>query len=375
MIYLSLLFPFITIAILQIWWRHKVAWWEITLPLIPSIIIIPVSSFIGYRSQVIDYERRGSVTVKVEYYEDWDEYIYQTCTRTVSCGKDCTTTETYDCSYVDYHPAYWLAHGIHGETVRISQSQYNWAIKRFGNQKFVDLHRNYDSNDGDKYVSYWDRKDDKFIPLFTTRSYYNKVLPNTGLFEFKEISEEEKKGLFDWPTLKNEFYDPCILGRAPNLQVADSILQKFNAVYGKQLQIRVWVLLFNTSNRERAFLQRDYWKGVNKNELVVCIGKPDNKIAWCEVFCWSPDGYAGNHTLRINIRDFVEKQDDIDLVEIAKFIPQQCKEHWKRKSFIEFDYLSVPIPKSAIIFNYVLTILGCMGIGCYICNNYENKDW
>jgi len=378
----SILLPIVFIGVFYRLYPHKIAWWEITIPVIPSFIIIPLFLFLGEMSQTKDYERLGGICLKVERIEEWNEEvpcshpIYQE----VQTGTDSNGNPTYASVYVgdehlydvEHHPEQRLAYGSNGERKGLTTNQYNWAANRFGNQLFVDMHRDYHSIDGDKYEATWNHKDKTFIPIFTTGSYKNKILPNDGLFEFKSLQPNEIKRVHEWTKITNVFNDPVILGYNDNK--ADSILQKFNATQGEKLQIRLWVLLYENEGREVAYLQQSHWKGFNKNEFVVCIGKDkNNKVLWNENFCWSPDGYAGNHELKIKIRDFIENQDQLDLLSISEFIVKTVPEKWKRKPFQEFEYLTIPVPTWAIITTYLVTILTSCTTGYFIINNEYNK--
>lgn len=376
MIWFSLLIPFIVIGVCQIWFRHKITYWEVLLPLLPSIIIIPLCSTVGYWSQVTDIQRLGAVTVKVEYYEDWNEYIHQTCTRTVSCGKDCTTTEIYDCSYVDYHPEEYWAIGNDGWKVAITRSRYLYAKNRFKNSRFVDMRRNYYTDDGDLYVSTWDNSNEKFIPLYMTDLYENRVLPNNGVFHFYEPTEEEQKELYQWPKLTNPFYDRAVLGNHIDVVSADKIIQKFNATNGRINKIRVWVLLFKNKDRSIVHKQKSLWKGGNINEFVLCIGYGDNnEVNWCDSFYWSPEGYAGNHELAIEMRDHVENMKSLSLVSTAETLTKKIPEKWKMKPYSEFEYLTVPTPTWAIILNFILTTIASVFVAFItIANDSDHPD-
>ena len=374
MIYVTLIIPVIYIALSQLLWRHKISAIEILAPFIPSLIIIPLAITISY-GNIIDTERLGDICVKVEYYEDWNEYIHQICTRTVSCGKDCTTVETYDCSYVAYYPPKYIAYGKYGSRINITKNQYLGAKRIFGNSTFVDMRRPYHTNDGDMYKSVWNGKNETFIPLFQNNNYTNKVLVNKGLFDFEEITEEEKKKLYKWPHKHNPLNDPAILGSHPTKPQADKKLQRFNAENGPTRQMRTWILLFKGESPDIAFRQRDYWDGVNKNEFVICIGLDENNdVAWNNNFYWSPDGYAGNHELSISIRDFLTENPKLDLSNLVDFLDNK-KYLWKRKKFAEFDYLSVPVSSTLLLVTFIFTII-CGGIVTYITYiNDVDKDF
>ena len=53
-----------------------------------------------------DTEYLGDYVTKVRHYDEWDEWVHRTCTRTYKVGNT-TRTQTYDCSYRRYHPEKW----------------------------------------------------------------------------------------------------------------------------------------------------------------------------------------------------------------------------------------------------------------------------
>jgi len=361
--WLALLIPIVSIPFMRILFPHRVTWWELFIPFLPVLIIIPLVSACSESVMTRDFERHGGWIVEARYYEDWDEWITQTCTRQYQCGTDSDgrpqyCTETYDCSYRDYHPEKWIAYGSNNEKIRIDKDFYNLIKSKFGNNVFVDQHRSYYSDDGDMYSSKWDNDDKTLTPVFSEYSYENRVQANRGIYEFKSLSEKEIKHLFQYPDLPNRFDDPPILGNHPQKSDANKLLQFHNAKMGAQYQLRLWLIIFKNEPFETGLNQESLWKGGNKNELVTCISIDDNNNPiWCNSFCWSPDGYAGNDVLKIEIKDFINDQKDLDLKKTIHFIADKSKKLWKRKHFEEFSYLDVDLPMVAIIIIFMATVI------------------
>ena len=99
----AILIPLIVAFLLYRFYSHKTVWWEFLLPLGVSIVCIFSMKGIIEIAQVSSKEYWGSFVQRIEYYEDWNEYIHKTCTRSYRCGKS-TCFTTYDCSYVQYYP-------------------------------------------------------------------------------------------------------------------------------------------------------------------------------------------------------------------------------------------------------------------------------
>lgn len=371
----SLVFPIIGALILKFYFHQKVVWWELVIPMIPVIILTPLIKLSDETIQTIDHERRSFYITEARYYEDWNEYVHQICTRQVSCGKNCTTTEVYDCSYVAYHAAYWEVEDNIGNVHYVTQDFYQSLVKKFGNESFIDLHRHYYTNDGDMYVTRWRKNDEAFQTWFTLNSYTNRVQATPTTFSYPKINNPKELGLYDWPNkLHSSTYDPAILGKHKDLQAADLLLQKYNCKLGVVKQVRMWILLYENKPRSVAFDQESYWVGGNKNEFVVCIGLDKNKVTWCNAFCWSPDGNTSNDELKVSVRDFVEKQKDLDLIKTVDYVADQVRQKFKRKSFKEFSYISIPESTTALIVTYVLALLATIGCCIFAVKNEVNNE-
>ncbi len=317
-----------------------------------------VSGCIGYSSMVTDTEVWGGWVTKAEYYEEWNEYIHQTCTRTVSCGKDCTTTETYDCSYVRYHaPQYWV-YTSNGESISISKESWEILDAKFGNTHFHDMHRHYHSIDGDMYQAVWMGDEPAYTKIFTTHTYVNKVQNNSGVFHFENV---DPKGLYAYPE-SDLWNNRAVLGIYNGSADADSILQKYNSKRGAAKQVKLYLLLFN-GGIEQALDQRAFWKGGNKNEFVLCVGIKDRKVSWVQHFCWSPEGYAGNDEIGIEMRSWVGK--DVNLPSLSTELTTLVDSKWRRKSFKEFEYLDVDMPTGVYVTVIVLSSLAFVSILCF----------
>lgn len=347
----ALLIPILVIAVAHKLYPKKIVWFEIVIPLLVSLIIIPLITFLVAISITSDYERFGNYATIAEYIEDWNERVscrhpkYKTVTRN---GKSETVQDGYQHFYdVDHHPPKWILTDNSNCTHYISQQKYIEIKNSWGNENFQDLNRSYHSNDGDKYVSSYPGVEEILVKIFTTHRFENRILANKGVYHFEPLTPKEVQNVYQYPKV-GFFNDPAVLTKKidPNTIKADVILQNYNAKFGATKQIRIWFLIFD-KDRSIVELQKRHWFGGKKNELVVCVGKD-----WQEVFCWSPDNHSGNEELKILIRNFKG-----DLPQLASFATEKVSELWKRKPFEEFNYLSVDIPFSCIIFIYFIVLV------------------
>jgi hypothetical protein len=368
-IYFALVIPIL--AGVYLIWKHRqsVVLWEPLIVIGACLIFIAIFKAGVETHQTDDVEYWGSRAVRVEYYEAWDERIHQTCTR--SCGKNCTTT--YDCSYTIYHSEYWAIADDLGQKIKISHAEHDRLLRQFGVTKttFVDLHRNYYTNDGDKYIGNWDGSVESCEPVTTIHHYENRVQASASVFNYPEVTEEEKLQYkpYDYPELKQNHILYPILGAGKDAIEAQKFLDYENALLGKKKEIRMWVLLFKDQPIEAGMMQEGYWKGGNKNEFIVAIGMKGNKPAWCHPFSWSEIEEP-----KIRIRNWVMEQDTLDLMELSRFVTQRLNLNFKRKHFSEFSYLTVDPPFWAVLTTYVVTIILTILTSLWVVHNKITED-
>ncbi|BAX25550.1 hypothetical protein BPT24_051 [Tenacibaculum phage pT24] len=343
-------------------YKHKLVWVELIAPTIVGLIIIFVCKSIMINGLTNDTEYWTNFPIEARYYEDWDEYIKQTCTRTVSCGKGCTTTQTYDCSYVDYHPEYWVMIMNDGSTKYISKTYYNFLLKLWGTGKtFVNMHRDYHYNDGDMYKSVWNKKFEDIQPYVTKHSYENKVQSVNSVMKFRELDSLDVKGLYDYPDVDNYEQESC-LGCSDE---DNKLLNIWNAYYGYKYEIKMFILVFDDNDGNLGELQQEYWKGGNKNELVVCV---DKNGRWVKTFSWCDDKH-----IEVNVDNIFMR--DIDMKSKIDLMIKEVEKNWKRKHFSDFDYIIVPLKTKHLFIIAIIVFIVSFGLLIYgVVNEFENDE-
>jgi len=364
--WLAITIPFLSVLILFMFFKKKTLWWEITTLIgIVAIFILTFKITAEHYMTRFDEYWTGHI-VKAEHYEPWNEYIHRTCTRTVSCGKDCTTTQTYDCSYVQYHPEKWVMYDNNGISFSISKSYYNSLIKKFKTKPiFVDLNRNYYNKDGDKYQIYWNKiKEDAEI-VTSVHSYENRVRASKSVFNFQEVTEEEKEiyKLFDYPKVTN-LKQKNILGYDD--EISEKKIEILNGFLGKKKEVKAFVLVFKDQPIKAAELQESYWEGGNKNEFITCIGidSDTKKINWVYVISWDT-----NKILNINVRDWIYEQETLNLSNVIDYLYIQIEKDFVRKQFKEFSYLKVELTSNQLIIVWIVSIILSVGLSIWIVLN------
>lgn len=335
-------------------WR----WLAYLLIFLVPMAIVPAMIFVNFKYQTHDVEYWGGFVQKVEFYEEWNEYVKKTCSDQDLVGFDdegngIYVTTYYDCSYIDFHPARYIATDNNGIRYNVTKSFYDHHVIVTGQKpKKIDLGRHYHTIDGDKFVLTMPIEGGKAIPIFSEHVYENRAQAST-MFPRVENNTKDQYDLFDYPHyLKNHpTRFPTILDQKSKGIFKDyegefdqEQWRYLNAELGKPYQIRIWVLLFRNQPKEAAQYQEYYWAGGNKNELVICIGvNDDDMVLWCQPFCWSPNDHIGNNILKDNISRHVAPAEtkELNLSELSGYVKGQVKKNWKRKPFAELNNIEI----------------------------------
>jgi hypothetical protein len=365
----AMLIPFLMIAVLMIFFRHRTKWWEVAIPLLVSVLMVGGSKWMAENYGTKDMEIWNGWTVQARYYEEWDEYIHQTCTMCTGYDKDgfCNSEITYDCSYVSNHSPHWEITDSNGAGHGVSQESYQYFVKLFGHTPiFKDMQRNYHSVDGDRYHVNWPKTDATVEPVNVTYAYENRVQASRSVFNYAQISDSKAQELklFTYPEVKLFGY-PSVLGDCgAQTATANERLRFHNSMLGSKKQLRMWILCTDSPDPQTGQLQEAYWVGGNKNEVVAVLGQ-----GWVHVFSWTD-----NKTPIIETRDFLKSQGREGLLQSVDFMSEKLDQQFQRKHFAEFSYLTIEPPTWAIVVTYVVTLLVNCGLSYFIIVNEWDDD-
>lgn len=372
-IWFSLLIPVAAILLLLFKFNKKMALWEYPLVFFIPLLVI-VSCYFGFKDMnTTAKEVWNSYAVRAYYFEDWDEYIHktcETCTETCSgsgesrsCNQTCTS---YDCSYVDYHPARWEIEDNIGQSFHVSQSYFEFLCSFWKNRTFQNMNRDYHSNDGDLYFSVYPKTFEKTIPLVTRHTYKNKIQASNSVYNFQEVSEAEVKGygLFKHPEI-NDRETEVILGYQDK-KSSDS-LKKFNALFGSAKKIHIQVLVFKNQPVTAAFFQENFWKGGNKNEFTLCIGLKDSLITWTKVISWTE-----NYSLKTETESYILGLGVLNMNRVVNYMGTEVVRGFSKRDFRQFDYITIKVPLYAVMISFFLTLLSTVGISIFVIKNGED---
>lgn len=362
---LVFLLPFFVSAFLLIFFREQTTWWEHAVLIVPSLLVGVGLLWTFKRAESSDTEYLGSYVTKIRYYEPWNECVAHTRTYTDSKGN--THTETY---YVtEEHSEKW-AYSDHSGRERDCSSDVFSAMKErlAASPVFVDMHRDYDTRDGDAYDYPWDGRDVTLYPVTREHEYENKVKASRSVFKFEDISREDARriGLYDYPEIW--LRDQCPILGAKFSARQERAVRVLNARYGPQKQFRLYLLFFRDKPISIVEKQRSYWQGGNKNELVVCVGLDrNNRVMWSDAFSW-----CDSPVLAVKSRDWF-MSNRLDLCAFVSYIEPIVQKEWKRKDFSDFKYVSVELSDGQYWIIVFLMLLLNVGLSVWIVgNNYRN---
>jgi len=379
-IWFAMLVPVAAVILMNYCYKHRIAWWECLLPVGASFFLILITKACVETSQTQDTEFWTGYITAALYDEPWDEYVHDTCYRTDDDGN----TESYDCSYVDDHGPEWWATDNNELTIKIDEQIFAFLCQKFGNQNFVDMHRSYHSYDGDRYTTEWPGNDETIVAVTHEKTYENRTQASHSIYRFPEVDPEEVT-VMDYPAIAargwfgtdvDKFKVPSILTEVEGLagyDQANEDLNNLNAKFGKDKQIRIWLLVFGEgTSLADGTNQEAYWGGGNKNELVICVGIDQNYgLQWAHIFSWTEV-----EELKIKTRDFIlaSRNQQLDLMKIVRWLKTNVPDVWKRKEFADFSYLSVEPPFGGILLAYILSILASLGTSLFAILNEYDED-
>jgi hypothetical protein len=377
--WLPLILPIIAVIAMRVFWSRNLVWWEFSLPLVCCVLVIGIAKLCAQTFMVQDVEYWGGWMTQAAYFEPWDEEVpctharYHTVYSTDSKGNT-TSSQVFDGwehPYdVDYHRPKWQVEDSNGFVFNVTQQDFEYYARIWHSREFRDMHRDYHRLDGDAYVALWPKDFDTLQPVTSIHSYQNRVARSHSIYEYPEI-DPKRTPVYDYPQVNN-FTCPSVLSASP-WPGADGI-DKINALLGASKKVRIWVLIWEGDlPRQIGLNQEAYWKGSNKNELVICLNvksKQNPTINWCHIFTWSQ-----SEELKSSIKGFLGiDHTQLDFKTLTPFLKQQVQDHWTKRNWHDFDYLSVELSTGWMIFIWILTAAVTIGTSYYcVVNEVDNE--
>lgn len=371
-----LIIPVITCIILFTKYYKETVWWEYAVVIVPSLILYFFLKYAMVSFSTMDTEYIGAYVTSTTYYEAWDEMVQVQKTRQVPCGTDSKgnvkyRTETYTVWERRYHPEHWAyTDNLSRFEHSISKKMFNIINNRLqAKPEFKDMHRHYHMIDGDAYVRKYKGDMETCYPLTYTHSYENRVKASDhSIFKFRDLSPEEIKrySVYDYPGIKEMDQNPIIGKKVP--YEAEKLIRYINGHYGKESQIRVFILLFDSPDINIGDMQRSHWLGGNKNEFVVCLGVDSTKVSWCFPFSWQDQP-----KLEVMTKQYFIDNPELDIEKYGEFLIKNIKQ-WKRKEFKDFEYISVELSINQLLIIIIIIICYNIGISYWVITNDYKED-
>ena len=373
---IAFVLPFIVAIFLLFFFRKETTWWEYILLIVPSILVFFITKLVMVSVNTSDVEYLGDYITKVRHYDEWDEWIHRRCTRTYKSGKT-TVTQTYDCSYRKYHPERWSYFDQDGnEHWLFYKEEYDLIRKRFKTpEHFIDMKRKYYRIDGDAQEYLWNGTESTIYTVTHENSYVNKIQASRSVFNFTKITDEEAEtlGLYKYPEIVNYDQTPILSKNFSVSTKQEYAIRYINGFYGKKYQFRIYFLLFPYENGiEISELQRSYWVGGNKNELIVCLGMKDSThIGWCNAFSW-----CDSPKLELKTEQYFNEKDSLDLIAYSDTLKHLLLNgEWERKEFEDFNYIKPELTSTQYIIMLIILLLYNIGISIFIILNDIKNVW
>jgi len=377
-IWLLMLVPLVATIALLLFFRKKIAWWEYLSLFGSSFLLILISKLIITTSMTSDTEYWSEPAYKVVYEGAWDEWIVDECSYDCFCTTDSDNNETCqtcweDCSYRDYHSAYWRIISASGKSYTISEHEYEKIVDRWGGEKKTGYHSGRDMHNDDGIYESICPKDrpDLVECIVSSHSYTNKVQAAHSVHEYPEVSEDDvsKYALQEYPGIYSSYKQKHILGAYDSKNGnAEQNMQALNAELGPSKQCKAFIVVFKNQPEEAGKLQEAYWKGGNKNEFVITIGVDDkNQVQWVHPFSWTE-----NELIKTTTKNFVMQQKKLNLFEVSKYMHAELRSGFERKPFADFDYLTAEPSNRSIKITMIILFIIIIGLSVlFVFNRHD----
>lgn len=301
---------------------------ELWFAFLAALTVCEVLIYMALRRAHRVVEYLSGYAIEVEHHEAWTEKVVTYVSYRDSSGNMQTRRQV---SYV-YHPDVWL------------------ATLNTGEEEIFPPHVNCVSGGGGQACRFSGRYDDGVTCTYKGL-YENYVRNSNSIFKLNRVSKSEARrlGLVEYPSFDDSALDIDAVLVAPSavkiigedVRVRQRDIQLINAYEGERREIHIFVLLFDAAQGVQvAIKQREYWRGGNKNEFVLCLGISGNsddtelpKVEWSKGFSWcdAPRLESASESW------FIENP-KLDLEAYAGWLRDNLS-LWKRKEFSDFKYL------------------------------------
>lgn len=333
MLYIPYLFPLVAALIAAVMRGDISDYWFLYLI---GVVACDLIIWIFYFFLTTCNEYLSGYVVKMVHENAWVERVRTRETRTEN-GKTVTETKI---KYV-HHPDKWYEVLNTGENITVTSRFYDYYRNMWGGEYYISVHHSNLESGGGGYEFKWNGDEGQSCTATYTGRYRNPLRNTNSIFRGTRMKRKmaKKIGLFDYPSVKDSEQQVILRHEAVNCPddffMANVALQRLNAFCGSKHQIHVFILLFPADMGIGISQQQyDYWKSLNKNELVVCLGIDDGKVKWTRAMCWGGEPKE----LDILYRDYYISDSRLRLTEFVYFMRDNI-DKWKRVEAKDFKYL------------------------------------
>jgi hypothetical protein len=356
--YLMLIFPFVIWPfIAKLIWKDTISYGEIPINIVIGIIVVAIIYFSGRYTGTGDVEiLNGQITGKTRIHDSYEQSYDCNC-RSVSCGKNCTTTMCDTC-YETHYTVDWDLQS----TIGSYNVDYKDSI----------LKSVYSSPDPIIY-----KKAKKGQHCAKEHSYTNwvKAVPES-LFNTKaHTMEQYNTKIPAYPRVHSLYKFNRVITVDANVkqkQQLNNQLNKALRTLGPSKQVNIILIVTGINDPMYRYAVENKWIGGKKNDAVVFIGvDKQNNITWTDVMTFAQN--KGNELFHVTMRDKLKEVGTLNETnKIVNVITSTVQNKFDRISMAEFERLKEEIDPPAWLFWLVFIIGGSISFGTTVFLHYNN---
>jgi hypothetical protein len=336
--------PLLISLIMFVWSRGRFAWQEFATLVLVSVAVVGAGYAIGSQQSISDVEIvSGRITEKVRQRISCRHSYSCNCV-TVSCGKDCSTTQCQTC-YDHSYDVQWLA-----RTNAMDNTIYFDTLDRQGLHPGAEWHRAYVGEPvafQHSYDNYIKAHPESVLRQFTTDYSKYQMIPYPDdvngyrINRFRSLGYEEQHAA-DWNWHLSE--------------IAGDL--------GPTKQVEPIVVAVKSADPTYEYAFQHAWLGGKKNDVVILLGVPEYpKISWVRIMSWTD-----REDLKVELRDALMNIGTMDQRDqLLQEIRNQLQTKFQRMHMKNYEYLLSQYEPGAglTMFLFVLALLLNIGGSIY----------
>jgi energy-coupling factor transporter transmembrane protein EcfT len=341
--------------IVKVKYPKEFTWEEFPVQIFVCIIglFAAYSSLFHLNTDISDFEIWNGKSNEARYYEEWTELVTWE-----ECGgrdKDGNCTHYVTRTRHDYHSPYWEVSLTTGDTISLSENQFQNYANYFQNKEKVKIFRpdQISIGDGNMYKTIhnpsktpiWAAVEKKYGNL---RKQSMTVVPQSFSYEhFKDLLVEYPRvyeGGFGEIEI-NRVIDPK--GKIPGdwKKQVDAYFDEHLTYLGAQKEVNILLYVVDTNDQAFFYALMQHWFYGKQNDVIVVIGASQfPQVDWVSILSWTDA-----EEFKILLRDqILEMKDITDPNKLASKIVQQIalpleKGGYIKKPLSDFNYLASDI--------------------------------